>query len=135
MSHFTTLQTQITSIDGLVKALEDMGFTEVEVHEVAQNLYGYRGDQRKQTAEVIIRRKHIGSASNDIGFKQREDGTFEAIISDYDRRKYSEKWLGELFQRYAYHVASAKLKQQGFELVQEEKDKEGRIHLVLRRMA
>lgn len=135
MSHFTTLQTQFTDIDGLTKALADMGFTTVEVHEVAQHLYGYRGDRRSQTAEVIIRREHIGPASNDIGFKRQEDGSFEAIISEYDRAKYSEAWLKKLLQRYAYHVACANLNKQGFQLTMEEKDDKGRIRMVMRRMS
>jgi hypothetical protein len=135
MSHFTVLRTQITDTDALVKALADLGFTQVEVHQTAQHLYGYQGDVRPQTAEVIIRRQLIGPASNDIGFKRQEDGTFDAIISDYDRNKYSQQWLQRLTQRYAYHVARAKLEEQGFALVTEEKQQDERIHLVLRRMA
>jgi hypothetical protein len=135
MSHFTTIRTQITDTDALIKALADVGFNEVEVHQTAQHLYGYQGDQRSQTAEVIIRRQHIGLASNDIGFKQQGDGTFEAIISEYDRKKYSQQWLERLTQRYAYHAAVAKLEEQGFTLNTEEVEEGGRIHLVLRRMA
>lgn len=134
MSHFTVLRTQITDVEALRKALADMGFKNVEVHETAQHLYGYRGDVRPQTAEVVIRRRYIGSASNDIGFKRREDGTFDAIISDYDRRKYSQEWLNRLTQRYAYHVAKTKLEEQGFTLVSEESQQGERIHLVLRRV-
>lgn len=134
MSHFTKLRTRIVDIDALLKALFEMGFKTVEVHETAEHLYGYQGDKRKQTAEVIIRRKHVGRASNDIGFKRREDGAFDAIISDYDRSKYSQDWLNRLTQRYAYHAARAKLEEQGFVLVTEEAEEGERIHLVLRRM-
>jgi hypothetical protein len=135
MSHFTTIRTQITDTDALVKALADVGFDEVEAHQTAQNLSGYQGDLRSQTAEVIVRRQHIGRASNDIGFKRQDDGTFEAIISEYDRKKYSQQWLERLTQRYAYHAAMAKLEEQGFTLNTEEVEEGGRIHLVLRRMA
>ena len=96
---------------------------------------GVGGDRREQTAEVIIRKKHIGWASNDIGFRRQPDGTFEAIISEFDRRKYSPQWLDKLTQRYAYHLARAKLQEQGFDLISEETARDGRIHLVLRRMA
>ena len=78
-------------------------------------------------------RKFVGAASNDIGFKRQEDGTFEAIISAFDRRKYSQEWLGRLTQRYAYHATRAKLEEQGFAIVSEEKNPAGQIHLVLRR--
>ena len=134
MSHFTTLRTQITDIKALRAALADLGFNEVEVHDRAQPLLGFRGDEREQKAEVIIRRKHLGWLSNDLGFKRNAGGTFDAIISGYDRMKYSQKWLDRLTQRYAYHVARAKLEEQGFVLTSEEQ-KDGKIHLVLRRMA
>jgi Protein of unknown function (DUF1257) len=134
MSHFTKLRTQITDIDGLVKALADADFKKVEVHETAQSLHGYRGDVRPQTAEVIVRRKYVGRSSNDIGFKRQADGTFEAIISQYDRQKYSQAWLNRLTQRYAYHVALVKLAEQGFDLMVEVAEEGERIHLVLRRM-
>jgi hypothetical protein len=134
MSHFTVLRTQITDTDALVKALADLGFTQVEIHQTAQHLHGYQGDVRPQTAEIIIRRRYIGPASNDIGFKRQENGTFDAIISDYDRGTYSQQWLNHLAQRYAYHMARAKLEEQGFALVSEEVQQGERIHLVLRRM-
>lgn len=134
MSHFTTLQTQFTDTSALVKALDDVGYKQVEVHESAQTLYGYQGDKRSQTAEVIIRRKHVGPASNDLGFKRQSDGTFQAIISDYDRHRHSQQWLNQLSQRYAYQAATAKLQEQGFALIAEEKQADGRIHLVARRV-
>ena len=135
MSHFTTLRTQIREIDALVKALADVGFKKVEVHEPAEHLRGFLGDRRKQTAEVIVRKRYIGPASNDIGFKRGSTGAFDAIISGYDRARYSQPWLNRLTQRYAYHVARARLAEQGFDLVTEETQQDGRIHLVLRRMA
>ncbi len=134
MSHFTTLRTQIADVKALRAALADLGFAEVDVYETAQPLYGYQGDVRPQTAEVIIRRKHLGWLSNDLGFKRNAAGTFDAVISEYDRTKYSPAWLDRLTQRYAYHVARAKLEEQGFVLASEETAKDGRIHLVLRRM-
>lgn len=134
MSHFAVLRTQLTDVEALVKALTDVGLEQIEIHETAQHLYGFQGDKRPQTAEVIVRRKFIGHSSNDIGFKRQQDGTFDAIISGYDRRKYSQAWLNRLTQRYAYHVARAKLEEQGFDLITEETQQDGRIHLVLRRM-
>jgi hypothetical protein len=132
MSHFTRLRTRITDVPALTKALADVGFKTVEVHDTPQHLYGFMGDPRAQTAEVIVRKKHIGWLSNDIGFQRQPDGTFEALISEYDRRKYSPQWLEKLTQRYAYHAARAKLAEQGFDLVSEDTAKDGRIHLVLR---
>jgi hypothetical protein len=133
MSHFTCIKTQIKHQDALLKALADIGFKEVEVHETAQHLYGYQGDVRSQTAEVIIRRQYIGSASNDIGFKRQKDGQFEAIISEYDRHKYSQEWLNSLTQRYGYHMLMETAPEQGFTIEEEETLGDGTIRVVVAR--
>ena len=135
MSHYTVLQTRIHDARLLLEALEDLGFADVELHQTPQPLVGWRGDMRAQTAEVIIRRRHVGHASNDIGFARRPDGSFEAIISEYDRERYDEAWLGRLSQRYAYRQTRETLAGQDFDLVQEEIDDQGTIRCVVRRMA
>ncbi len=134
MSHFTRIETRICDTDALVMAFRDQGFPTVEVHSLAQSLTGYRGDERRQTSEVIVRRKFVGCASNDIGFKRSKDGAFAAMISRYDRAKYDKRWLESLTQRHAYKAARVKLEQQGFILASEEATVDGRIHLVLRGM-
>jgi hypothetical protein len=134
MSHYTSIKTRIQDRGALVKALADVGFTSVEIHEAPQHLVGYMGDKRLQTADIIIRKRYVGAASNDIGFHRCEDGSYEAIISDYDRTKYSPVWLQRLTQRYAYHVTCSKLELQGFYLATDEVQRDGQIHLMLRRM-
>jgi hypothetical protein len=133
MSHFTCIKTQIKDKTALVQALADAGFKAVEVHEQAQHLYGYQGDARPETAEVIIRRKYIGHASNDIGFKCQPDGTFQAIISAFDRHQYSQQWLNQLTQRYGYHHLMAQAPEQGFAIETEETLEDGTIRVVLGR--
>jgi hypothetical protein len=133
MSHFTCIKTQLKNRDTLIQALADVGFDDVEVHEKAQHLYGYQGDVREQTAEVIIRRQYIGAASNDIGFKQQDDGQFEAIISEYDCHQYSQSWLNGLTQRYGYHTLLATAPEQGFTVEEEETLEDGTIRVVVAR--
>lgn len=135
MSHYTTLETAIVSAEHLAQALRDLGFAEVEVHEEAQPLVGWLGDSRAQRAEVIIRRKHVGTASNDIGFARGADGRFEAMISEFDRHQYGPEWLGRLTQRYAYRVARDVLAEQEFSLVEESMDDQKRIRMTVRRTA
>lgn len=79
-------------------------------------LEGYAGDKRADTAEIIIPRKYVGGSSNDIGFKLQEDGSWGAIISEFDTssgqsskndrtktmRGYGTSWLNVLNQRYNY---------------------------------
>jgi hypothetical protein len=63
MSHFVECQTEFRDRAALVAALVECGFPEsqIEVHEQAVPLYGYRGDVRPQNAHVVIRRQHVGS--------------------------------------------------------------------------
>ncbi|WP_234379987.1 LLM class flavin-dependent oxidoreductase [Streptomyces sp. CMB-StM0423] len=56
-------------------------------------LTGRRVDARPERAAVVIRRARIGPVSNDIGFARQPDGSFEAIISEYDRRRHDPAWL------------------------------------------
>jgi hypothetical protein len=133
MSHFTCIQTQLKYPEALVKALADLGFRTVEFHPIAQHLHGFEGDIRPETAEVIIRRRFLGAMSNDIGFKQQEDNTFQAIISEYDRLQYSQQWLDRLTQRYAYHALLQTAPNEGFAIEQEEVLPDGTIRLVLGR--
>lgn len=135
MSHYTVLQTRIHDTRLLLEALADLGFTEVELHQTPQPLVGWQGDIRAQTAEVIIRREQIGPASNDIGFARRPDGSFEAIISEFDSERFDEAWLGRLSQRYAYRLTRETLAGQDFDLVEEEIDAQGTIRCTVRRVA
>ncbi len=134
MSHYTVIRTRMVDPVALVAALGDLGFVDVEVHDEPQALVGYLGDTRAQRAEVIIRRTHVGEASNDIGFARQKDGSFEAIVSAFDRRSFDNDWLSGLTRRYAYHATKASLEREGFGLVSEEADVDGRVHLVLRRV-
>ncbi len=68
----------------LLAALADLGYQTVEVGEKLP-LYGYRGDRRLETAEIVVRRDHLGSASNDLGFVHTDQG-FIPVISDFDQR-------------------------------------------------
>jgi len=106
MSRYCTVKTQFKDEAALVDALMETGEwtrQQIEVHQVPQHLFGYRGDQRPETAHVIIRKKHVGSASNDIGFVKDDEGSYAAIISAYDRGRYGEQWVGQLKGNYAFH--------------------------------
>lgn len=133
MSEFVTCETKITSRKLLIEALIDIGWTreEIEVHDEAQHLYGYLGDRRKQKANVIIRRQHIGGSSNDIGFLKRPDGSYEAVISEYDRTLntpkskeaggFNEKWIKGLTGVYNKKVCIREMKKLGFTRFVEQK--------------
>jgi hypothetical protein len=117
----------------LVEALASVGHRTVEVHDQPQTLYGYQGDARREKAEVVIRRKHVGSASNDIGFARRADGTFEAIISEYDRSRYNATWLTKLTHSYSHAATLRYAATHGYEVATDEVKEDGTRRLTLRR--
>ena len=90
----------------LLAALADLGYTEVEEGE-ALALYGYLGDRRPETAALVVRRRHLGRASNDLGFARTADG-YVPIISEYDQRVLrGGRFLVELCTAYSEHVVEA----------------------------
>ena len=68
----------------LLAALADLGYAEVE-EGAALALFGYQGDRRPETAELVVRRRQLGPASNDLGFARTPRG-YVPILSEYDQR-------------------------------------------------
>lgn len=87
----------------LIGALADVGYIDVdEGHDLP--LFGYHGDQRPETAALVVRRQHIGPGSNDLGFAHADEGYFP-IISDFDHRTLlGGQFLPRLRVAYAERV-------------------------------
>lgn len=104
MSAYITLATPMTDQECLLEALEELGFgnDKVEVHPEGTALVGYEGRRRQQQAHVVIRRQHVGSASNDIGFEHTSTG-FRAHVSGYDHPRFGGGWLSRLASSYQEH--------------------------------
>ncbi|MBI4663159.1 MAG: DUF1257 domain-containing protein [Verrucomicrobia bacterium] len=126
MSHFTTIKTQMTEKEPLLKALEDLGYTP---QDGAVEIRGYLGN--RTAVEIKVPTKN---PEYDIGFHQL-GGTYQCVADWYGLREIDQqKFIEQLTQRYAYHAARAKLEAQGFTVASEEVHEDGRIHLVLRRI-
>jgi len=117
---------------GCIKAsLKELGY-EYEEHTEAKGLVGYEGRVRKQKANIIVRKKYVGSAANDVGFKRKPNGEYELIISEYDSRKGSKSatnFLEELKQIYAKHKNLKQLKKLGTTISSVKKTTDGRIKI------
>jgi len=134
VSHYTRTTTRLSSEIALVAALAAMGFPDVECHEQPATLYGYRGDARRDRANVIIRRKHIGGASNDVGFARTPDGDFVAIISEFDARHFDANWLRQLAVEYARATVNEFAAQNRWSFAgTPEVEEDGTVRLTLRR--
>ena len=109
----------------LVKALEDLGYP----YEEGGAVSGYRGS--KTTAEIKV---STGNSGYDIGFQKTAAG-YEVVADWYGIRNFSQAaFVEQVNQRYAYNLTCAKLEEQGFALVNEAKEQDGRIHLTVRRV-
>lgn len=141
MSAYSTNSTpHFKDAELLIQSLCEMGFKreEIELHENATNLIGYRGDVRSDKANVIIRRQFVdarlsGGASNDIGFRRNENGTYDAIISRFDSNYANAEWLGKLSGNYAKNAIIQKATKQGLRFLGTTK-KNGKTELQFARM-
>lgn len=125
MSKFLKInELQITDQRLLVDTLvQDMAFQNgvqgsvpVESFTEPEHLFGYLGDRRPETAEVIVRRDTVGDAANDLGFKRLPSGNFRPIISEYDSDYYNASWLDTLSQKYGERKYAQEMYNNGFSL-------------------
>jgi len=114
MSKYEEMSTVLVHEGYLVEALEQMGY-KPEVYRDGAALYGYLGDERPEQAHVIIRRRQLNSASNDIGFVRDASGQYRAVVSDYDRGiGFDQAWLGRVSQAYKERQTMAVAKARGY---------------------
>lgn len=137
MSAYGEYITSLCEEKFLIEGLRAMGY-QVEVHHDAAPLIGYHGDERLERAHVIIRRAQLDSASNDIGFVRGTDGSFRAILSEYDRSiGFDARWLGKVQQNYKEKQTLAVAKAKGYifrgkEIVQTANGPQVRLQFVTR---
>jgi hypothetical protein len=114
MSKYGTLETEIKEQKYLVAALEEMGY-HPEVHLDGGPLIGYEGHERPERAHIIVRRRELDSASNDIGFVKTADGRYAAQLSEYDQAiGFDQKWLNRIRQLYKEKQTIAAAKSKGY---------------------
>ena len=86
MSAYKKIECDIVDKDTLLEALKLLGFSPDVLNE-PKNLTGYRGDERKEIAHIIIPRDQVNKftgASNDIGFLWNEENQkYDFICSEY----------------------------------------------------
>lgn len=128
MSAYNTLSTVMNNQNCLVKALRRQ-FTEVESFGYPADLVDYVGKVRPQKAQVIVRRKYVGGAANDIGFVKNEKGNFDAIISDYDTHRHGQSWLDSLAETYMEERATELMTENDCELAERTVSPSGHITL------
>lgn len=129
ISHYTEVKTIFKDKNCLVKALQDLGYHPEVGHDLP--LYGYQGDRRAQTADIVVRRHEVGSAANDIGFKwNAKTKCYQQIISEFDagQKRLS---LAQLKRSYAPHKVNAFLKANRLKVIRK-KEEGQRIRILAR---
>lgn len=130
ISEFHTVEIEFQDEECLVEALKEIGWTPV-VHEESVSLEGYQGDKRKQKAHIVIPRKVVGSASNDIGFERQADGKYKCHVSAYDQSNWKSKEQ-KIKQLYAKNVVLKQAKKTKFKLDKQTQDEDGTIRIRMR---
>jgi len=74
----------------LVETLQELG-NEPEVCGEGKFLLGYLGDERSERAQVIIPRRQLDPASNDIGFANMRNAAHQLGV-EFQRQLEEEGW-------------------------------------------
>lgn len=135
MSKYLTIKTEFLSETALRQALEDacgeFGIA-YEYHPEGAHLYGVGGNLRPEKAEYIIRRRYVGGLANDMGFARQPDGSFAAIISEYDSRSNwagGQRKLDFITWRYQYNQVQEYAMTNGFTVIETETPEGVRLEL------
>lgn len=122
MSAYSEVVTQFSDGELLLEALQEMGFQPRNCIGKPEQLEGYKGDKRQQRADIIIPRRQVGGASNDIGFTRGPDGKYGAVISDYDSSRYDAEWLKKLRASYTDKGILKQAKKAGLKFVSKKRN-------------
>lgn len=129
ISEYTIVQVEYNDPECIKAALKELGYV-FEEHQQAVSLHGFTGDVRRQTANIIVRRNHVGTASNDVGFNRKADGNYELIISEYDRRGTTgTNFMERMRQLYSKHKSLKQLKRMGKAVTSVKTTSDGRIKI------
>lgn len=124
MSHFSQIKTQIRNLTSLQAALTDLGID----WNGSKMVRGYRGQTRN--AEVTIEQDN----GYDVGFSW--NGQEYELVADleYWQQPWSlEGFLKKVTQRYAYHTVVNETARQGFQVTEQQQNKDGSIRLLVQR--
>ncbi|RMF27792.1 MAG: DUF1257 domain-containing protein [Cyanobacteria bacterium J083] len=125
MSHFSNIKTQIRNLTSLKSALDDL---KISWKEGPTQIRGYEG--KTHAAEVVIEQDN----NYDIGFSW--NGKEYELVADlqyWQQPLTVDGFLQQVTQRYAYNTVLAETSKQGFQVTEEQKNKDGSIRLVVQR--
>lgn len=124
MSHFTQVATKIANKELLLICLKELGY---EVEEKV-SIRGYRGQETPVDIAVRMRQGY------DIGFTLGADGTYSFVADWFGVQGVSEQqFTTKVQQQYALGTVMEQVNRQGFNVVEQQRDADGQIRLIVRR--
>jgi hypothetical protein len=133
MSKYLKIGTEIKDEGLFLDALREVCNEEGIEFEQGEDLslYGYQGRERSEKADYVIRRRFVGRSANDLGFRRREDGSIEAIISEYDQRTRGQRIFNSVKRHYAVKAVQRAARRAGH-TVREEQAEGNAVRLRIR---
>ena len=125
MSHFSTIKTQLKEAEPLILALDNLGYS---INQEEKFIKGYKG---KFTAVDIS--MNLPSDTK-VGFKWDNHSNAYELVTDLDLWKFEipvERFISKVTQMYAYETIISKTKEDGYQIVEQKKQNDGSIELVL----
>ncbi len=125
MSHFSQIKTQIRNLKSLQSALTDLG---IDWKSGPTEVRGYRG--QTSTAEVVIEQKN----GYDLGFTW--NGNEYELVADlqfWQQASSVDRFIKMVTQRYAFQTVVNETAKQGFQVTEQQKNKDGSVRLVVQR--
>lgn len=131
MSEYHLIDVSYKDEPVLIKSLKEMGY-EPEIHKEAKSLEGYQGKKREQKAHIIIPRKQVGGASNDVGFERTKKG-FALHASAYDSPWRTGERIKTLNKKYSENKLRKEVGMTSkFNILSRKELNDGRIEIHLR---
>lgn len=125
------IETRLKDEPVLIQTLKEMGY-QPEVHEKPTNLYGFQGKKREQKAHIVLPRKQVGGASNDVGFERVKKG-FVLHASEYDHSWRNGERIKTLNKKYAENKLRKEVGMTSkFNILSRKDRKDGKIEIQLR---
>ncbi len=127
MSHFSQIKTKLRNLSSLQAALTDLG-TDWKAGPCP--VRGYQG--QTQQAEIVIPQEN----GYDIGFRRNADTQDYELVADlqyWQQPLTVDGFLSQVTQRYAYNTVLTESSRQGFQLTEEQVQKDGSVRLVVQR--
>jgi len=128
MSKFIRVKTQLTDLDALAAALNDLGLP------CERNAVAYGWGSARQQADLVVRKAHLPPGClGDLAFvRDPRTQTLQLVMDELDRQREDvQALLSRLPQRHAYHRVIKTARAQGL-AVQQVCEEGGVLQVVLR---